>query len=89
MTADPLRKECEELARKLKVGRTVKSPHDRGGLYADVPWDEGLAELEAFAKRMRREGRQEAFKETLAKWSDNEADDFQDWLRARADEVSR
>jgi hypothetical protein len=53
--AAALRHECEQLARKLKVGRTPPPPGGSGGadLYADVPWDEGLDLLEAFATRIQ------------------------------------
>jgi hypothetical protein len=46
---------AEQLARKLKVGRTVAPPQGQGfvttsadDLWADVPWDEGVAAIEEY-----------------------------------------
>ena len=60
MTTGPeeaIQQRAEALARKLKVGRTVKAPAAAkdAGLYADVPWAEGVQAIVDFAEALLRE----------------------------------
>lgn len=63
MTPTERRQRAEELARKLKVGKTVPPPSAAYSgwpdFYADVPWNDGVSWIESALSDAYTEGRRE------------------------------